>query len=537
MIARAYGDAGVLLVLGGAGAGASAGAGACAGAGTDDAEGAVGVRVARALGARFPSADIVVGAGSVAVFGVESSRERCAEVLAIGSAALGSGEAAPPSTAREHVIEVCYDGPDLDSVASSAGMSVDQVVCAHAGGIYRVSVVGFLPGFAYLTGLERALHLPRRPAPRTSVAAGSVAIAGPYSGIYPFASPGGWHLLGRARDARLFDPRREPATRFAIGDRVRFAPIDAFASPPPSPREEETRPAGACLVIQRVPPAASIQDEGRPGRLGEGLPPSGPLDFDAHRAANLAVGNPEGAAAIELPLGTARVTFDASGVASNGHGSAAKRRALVSIDGESPIALDHGADLEIAASERCVRYLAVRGGIDVPPVLGARATLALVGLGGHQGRWLAKGDRLPIGREPQREGERVIAEPGGALEALGPSEPALVPVVLGPGEDAFDDDARAALLGSTFIVSHQMSRVGTRLDGPKVPRRGADDGRPEPMVRGAIQITTDGTPIVLGPDHAVTGGYPVIAVVRRAALVALARQRPGRAIRFVVDTR
>lgn len=118
-------------------------------------------------------------------------------------------------------IPVVYDGADLESVAEAAGISVDEVVSRHAGRELVVGWLGFAPGFAYLIGLDPALHVPRLATPRTSVPAGSVAIAGPYSAVYPTASPGGWRLLGRT-DARVWDVSAEPPTPFRPGTRVRF---------------------------------------------------------------------------------------------------------------------------------------------------------------------------------------------------------------------------------------------------------------------------------------------------------------------------
>ena len=121
------------------------------------------------------------------------------------------------------VIDVDYDGPDLDRVAAAVGMSPDDVVACHAGAVYRVAFCGFAPGFAYLTGLPAELHLPRRTTPRTRVPAGSVAIASEYSALYPTASPGGWHLLG-STTATVFDVDRDPPAVLAPGTTVRFVP-------------------------------------------------------------------------------------------------------------------------------------------------------------------------------------------------------------------------------------------------------------------------------------------------------------------------
>jgi KipI family sensor histidine kinase inhibitor len=132
--------------------------------------------------------------------------------------------AAAPAAGTAHDIRVAYggvNGPDLADVAARTGLSERDVVRLHAGVLYRVLVLGFVPGFPYLGILPEALDLPRRETPRLRVAAGSVAIAGRQTGIYPFATPGGWHLIGRT-EAAIWDPRRDPPALLAPGDRVRF---------------------------------------------------------------------------------------------------------------------------------------------------------------------------------------------------------------------------------------------------------------------------------------------------------------------------
>jgi KipI family sensor histidine kinase inhibitor len=124
---------------------------------------------------------------------------------------------------REVVLPARYDGEDLPAVAAAVGLAVEEVVARHSAATYRVEMLGFLPGFPYLAGLPAELHLPRRPSPRVRVPAGSIAIAGAMTGVYPAASPGGWHLLGSV-DAVLFDPEQDPPALLAPGDLVRFEP-------------------------------------------------------------------------------------------------------------------------------------------------------------------------------------------------------------------------------------------------------------------------------------------------------------------------
>lgn len=120
-------------------------------------------------------------------------------------------------------LEVHYDGADLDDVAAAVGCSAATLIERHAAGEYTVAFCGFAPGFAYLTGLEPALHVARMSSPRTSVPAGSVGVAGEFTGVYPRSSPGGWRLLGHT-DATLWDPDRTPPALLTPGTSVRFVP-------------------------------------------------------------------------------------------------------------------------------------------------------------------------------------------------------------------------------------------------------------------------------------------------------------------------
>ncbi len=147
-------------------------------------------------------------------------------------AALGELVSGPPEAAggggAEWSIPVVYGGeagPDLEAVAAAAGMSPAATVAAHTGALHRVAMLGHLPGLPYLTGLPAALRIGRHPEPRVRVAAGSVAVAGGLTCIYPVAAPGGWRVIGRT-PARLFDPAADPPARLAPGDRVRFVAVD-----------------------------------------------------------------------------------------------------------------------------------------------------------------------------------------------------------------------------------------------------------------------------------------------------------------------
>ena len=128
---------------------------------------------------------------------------------------------APPAPGRLHRIPVTYDGPDLEDAARALGLGVAELIRLHTGPTYRVFMVGFVPGWAYLGPLPEPLRLPRRSVPRTHVPAGSVAMAGAQTGVYPLPTPGGWHLIGRT-DLPMFIPDHDPPLLLRAGDRVKF---------------------------------------------------------------------------------------------------------------------------------------------------------------------------------------------------------------------------------------------------------------------------------------------------------------------------
>ena len=180
------------------------------------------IALASALKKRRDVRQAVAGAASVTV---QFDPDQVTHVaLAAAIRRLASKRPPMEEPGRLHRIPVVYDGPDLQAVASALGLSQQRVVEIHSRPIYRAFLIGFVPGWAYLGPLPDELVLPRRPDPRRQVPAGSVAIAGHQTGIYPLTSPGGWHLIGRT-SVRLFLPDSDPPSLFRAGDRVKFFPI------------------------------------------------------------------------------------------------------------------------------------------------------------------------------------------------------------------------------------------------------------------------------------------------------------------------
>ncbi|MCE9669658.1 biotin-dependent carboxyltransferase family protein [Myxococcus stipitatus] len=255
---------------------------------------------------------------------------------------------------------------------------------------------------------------------------------------------------------------------------------------------------------------AMVQDGGRPGQMHHGVPPGGALVPELLAQANLAVGNAWDAAALEC-LG--RLELRVRG-----------RGARVAVDGRAFVVADGESFLVPPPEHASVRYVAVDGGLAVPQVLGGRGTLLVARMGGHEGRLLRGGDALPLG-EPL--GPPRALDVTAALDASAP-----IRVLLGPDTERFDPLMAASLQGSGFTVSPASDRVGMRLHGPALAHGDEGAGTSKPMVRGAIQVTLSGEPIVLGPDHPTTGGYPLIATVIRADWGRLGARRPGAPVRF-----
>lgn len=396
----------------------------------------------------------------------------------------------PPTTGgapagREVGIPVRYDGADLAAIAAHTGSTPAEVARRHAAPVYTVRFLGFRPGFAYLGDVDPELRLPRRPTPRPRVPGGTVALAEARTAVYPSPGPGGWHLLGTAVGFVPFDPGLGAALR--PGDRVRFDPTRA-ADPPPAPAPVVALPARG-LVLEALLGAAFPVDGGRPGRLAEAVAPGGAMVPERLAAANRAVRNPDGAGALELH-GAARLR--------------ARGRLWVAVDGRAR-RLDDGEALEVPAGWATV--VAVRGGLTP-----ARAAVpgAAMGVGGV----LTVGAAVAVDLLPHPRWE-----PG--------------PIRLLPGPDLphLPADTFPRLLAGPWRIA-AVDRVGARLHGPRLaaPPLALPS---EPLVRGVVELPPDGAPIVLGPDHPTTGGYPAVAVVHPDDHGRLGALPPGAPVEFV----
>ena len=458
------------------------------------------------------------------------------EVAAYLTRLAGKPARAEPSRAPIKEVPTVYDGEDLDAVAHDTGLSRSEVVALHTGTEYRVYMLGFSPGFAYMGLLPEAIARPRKATPRIRVPAGSVAIAGRQTGVYPSATPGGWNLIGRA-SLPLFDPEPSPPTFFVSGDRVRFVSV------PELPDSSDKLQEASTKNLDRGEPTievldggllTTVQDLGRVGYQRYGVPVAGAADAASLRAANFLVGNEPVAAALECTAMGPSLRF--------------LRTTLVAICGANLGPVLERGDLgpwEVPpnlsflaragnvlrfsgrqAGYRC--YLSVAGGWGVPPVLDSRSTYLTSALGGLRGRALERGDILTALSSESH------ASPGrrwGGDTTTASSE-TVMRVVFGLQEDYFSKKAKETLTSSEYTIAASSDRMGCRLEGPSIRHKKAREIVTDGMVLGAMQIPADGKPIVMLADRATAGGYPKIGTVIGADIPRLAQLMPGERLRF-----
>jgi biotin-dependent carboxylase-like uncharacterized protein len=268
------------------------------------------------------------------------------------------------------------------------------------------------------------------------------------------------------------------------------------------------------ITVLRAPPFASVQDLGRVGHRAVAVPVSGAMDPAALGRANALAGNEAGLAALEWGIGTGELRLAPGiGIGVAGADASVRREG----DVLSVVDFSSGAWL----------YIAVRGGIDVPIVLGSRSTYLAGCFGGFEGRLLRTGDVLRAGTG----GSRTRPAPGPPPPST--SDPGAFEIVPGPDRDFLEDRAWQQFLETRWTVSRAVSRAGYRLDGPALAVEAPADLPSAPVCPGTVQLPPGGRPIVLMPDGPTVGGYPTIAVVVSEDLGRLAQRRPGEPVRFV----
>ncbi len=432
-----------------------------------------------------------------------------------------------PGAGKLVTVPCVFDGPDLAEVAEVAEVADGQVGALVCASPLTVAVVGFSPGFAYLDGLPDALsRVPRRRSPRPVVPAGSVALANGHAAVYPFASPGGWHVIGRTAEP-FFDALVPPYARLAPGDRVAFVAEREIADPgPPVVRSSSSPVSGdAPVFVVEQPGMRTVrQDGGRRGLASIGVPAAGPADPFSFELANRLVGNRPDASTLE--------------VTAKGPTLRCLRPVLVAVVGARPdlrlqgqpapsgqvVPVGAGQCLDVGVVRDGLRcYVAVAGGFIGTQLLGSSASDLLSGLGPGP---IATGDHLAAGTVSPPLGDHVRDD---VLAESRTGDAVPLRVVPGPHPERFAPGAFASLAGRRFTVGDHSNRIGVRLrpQGAALSLGEATQLDSQGMVTGAVQVPPDGHPVVLLSDHATLGGYPVVAVVATVDHGLLGQCAPG----------
>ncbi|MGV0379365.1 5-oxoprolinase subunit B/C family protein [Corynebacterium lehmanniae] len=471
--------------------------------------------------------DVIAAARTVLVtFDSPTATTKAVDVLAAYTPA-----AADMGTPRDIDIDVRYDGEDVETLASSLGMSTGELVEWHTSTTWVAAFGGFAPGFTYCVpeDASRALAIPRRDSPRTAVPAGAVALAGEFSAVYPRTSPGGWQLIGTTATP-MWDSTATPPALVAPGDRVHYRAVDTLPADTQTARKHlATPPRRPVFTLDDAGLQTLYQDLGRQGNGNLGVTTSGSTDRASARTANAAVGNKRNATLLENVGGLTMTALAETVVCVTGADADATvggRPAPLA----TPTIVPAGAEVVVAPARLGFRtYVAVRGGLIADTELDSAATDMLSGLGPKP---LAAGDTIAMSLTPPQSANSLLSNPL-RVERDGADVVGVVRCVLGPRDDWFDADAVERFFNTTFTVTGDSNRVGLRLESDAPLTRSRDGELPsEGMVAGSVQIPPSGQPVLFLRDHAVTGGYPVIATVINEDVDIAAQLPPGGKLRF-----
>jgi antagonist of KipI len=283
------------------------------------------------------------------------------------------------------------------------------------------------------------------------------------------------------------------------------------------------------LTVVRPGMLTTVQDLGRWGYQAVGVPVAGPMDWYSHRLANLRAGNPPMAAALEITLIGPELVAEGNITCAVAGADFDVRVNGSAVDATGTFELEHGDRVRFGGRRSGARAtLAVAGGIDVPAVLGSRATSLISRMGPFGGRALKAEDRLPVAAR-SRPGPSSAGRP---LPQVGGG--ARLRVILGPHEARFTEEARRVFTSTRYLVTPESNRMGYRLAGPAIQREDTSELLSDATPIGSLQVPPSGVPILLMADRQTTGGYPKIATVITADLPLAGQLAPGDWIEFVV---
>ena len=487
-----------------------------------------------------------------------------------------AGEGDLPEGGRIISIPVCYEdqefAPDLEKVCAHAKMTKEDVIRLHFASDYLIYMMGFLPGFPYLGGMDERLNTPRLESPRTKIPAGSLAIGGAQTGLYPVESPGGWNIIGRT-PLKLFDLSRTPRFLYRAGDKILFVPIsrqefDSFdenswlkeelgvegapatgaasasaasAATCMSAYKKESLVCGGGIKILEAGLLTTVQDSGTRGFQKYGISQSGAMDMTSFRLANRLCGNDQNAACLETTLSGPTLTFvNECDFALTGAVFEAASLDGQSIEMNKKYHAAAGSKLSCGFASKGLRsYIAFSGGILVPEFFASRSTNLKSKSGGYYGRKLQAGDQLALGykKEGRASGQEAEKTEEAALVAGGtvfPGEILTLNCQKSSQTDFFDEECLKRFTSLVYTIAPQSDRMGIRFTGESL-NCGKTDIISDAIPLGAVQITSAGLPVVMASDRQTTGGYAKIACVKKESMCCLAQALPGTKVRFNLE--
>ena len=434
------------------------------------------------------------------------------------------------------------EGSDLPDCAKKEGKTEEEIIRIHTSHEHYIYMLGFSPGHPYSAREEEAFSFGRRETPRVSIPERSVVVQRNLTNITPFSQPCGWQVIG-STPIDITDYGRDEPFLLEAGDRLCFKAIDRAEYDQLRKKEEKRRQeekekaeAGfgdgpADLEILSPGFMTTVQDEGRFGYQAYGVPPAGPMDARAFQLANLLAGNPRNTAALELCVTGPEIRVNTDTTVALCGADLGMKVDGVPVPSYAGVPVQKGKVLSFTpAGHGRYGYLAFRGGISVPEVMGSRATLMKNKLGGVSGRKLMAGDRLQLGIGLLRNGpERRMTPEVPAAK----NETVTLRVVLGPQEDMFTRESLRYFFHHGAVVTDACDRQGARLQTEPLQFTGAKDIVSDGISFGAIQVPGDGQPILLLADRQTTGGYAKPGTVITADLGKAAQLVPGQQVRFL----
>ena len=459
-------------------------------------------------------------------------------------------------SARTITIPVCYEdqefAPDLEKVALHAKLSKEEVIKLHSSSDYLIYMMGFLPGFPYLGGMNPRLETPRLETPRTKIPAGSVAIGGAQTGLYPVESPGGWNIIGRT-PLRLFDVKRKPFFLYEAGDKIRFLPITreefenfdeslwlaqvagkseaSIETSDDAADSKEVYECGGGIKILEPGLLTSIQDSGITGFQKYGIGQSGAMDQTSFALANQICGNEKNAACLETTLAGPSIRFvTACDFAITGAVFENATLDGMRIEMNKKISAKAGSLLSCGFASKGLRsYIAFSGGLLVPKVFRSSSTNLKSKIGGYMGRKLQADDQLAIGINKKNP---LLVPDNKSTEGFTENKDVLLLDCIKSSQfDFFQEKIVKKFTDLIYTVSAESDRMGIRFTGPGL-ECGKTDIISDAIPFGAVQITSAGLPVVMAADRQTTGGYAKIACVKKSAMYRLAQALPGTKVRF-----